>query len=189
MLYFYLCVLILSATFLVTDMVLLYMEKIKNFGLERKLFEIKGDTIPVEKFLPENLTMLFVFALSFGAAGVFFDLYGVWWYFSLPISIMSGMFVCFFIQYFLRILIDRNRGKTLPRGDLAAGAEGYAAGEIKGEDYGFIKFEFNDTEFLVPALSANGTTIPEYERVIILFEENGFYFVQSIREVYDLDDE
>ncbi|MDR2532325.1 MAG: hypothetical protein LBC82_05725 [Oscillospiraceae bacterium] len=180
---------ILAATLLITDIVLRYTEKIKSFGFERKLFRIKGDTIPAEKFFPENLTMAFINLLCFGTAGMLLELAGLRWFFSLPSSVMAGMFVCFMIQHTLRAAVDRFTEKTIPTGDKAAGVQGFAVGEIDndGDGYGLIEFEYNSLTFRAPAVSANETAIPMFEKVIILFEEDGVYFVQSIKEVYDID--
>jgi len=185
MIYFYAIVMVLAATLLTADMVLVYMEKVKSFGMEKKLFKLKGTTIPVEKFLPENITMVFVFFFVFGASGIFYEFLGLRWFFSLPLGIMSGMLVCFAFQFFLKSAIDKKTGKILPTGDLAADILGWVTEEIDGDGYGVIEFEHNDITFRAPAMSANQTRIPEYEKVIILFEENGFYFVESIREVFE----
>jgi membrane protein implicated in regulation of membrane protease activity len=152
--------------------------------MEKKLFTFKGSTIPIEKFFPENLTMVLAFSLAFGAAGMGMTLLGLYWFFVLPFAIMTGMVLCFVIQEALRRAVEKNTDKTPPEGDTAANVEGFVVEEIDGDDYGLIEFEFNGVTFRANALSANETPIPEYERVIILFEENGFYFVQSIREVF-----
>ncbi|MCL1823671.1 MAG: hypothetical protein FWG44_05665 [Oscillospiraceae bacterium] len=186
MIYFYLVWAVLAATLLITDMVLLYMVKMKSFGLERKLFKFKVKTVPLEKFLPENLTVLFAALLCMGISGIIFDVTQLKWYMSLPVAITSGFVLCFFLQYFLKNTVDKHTDKTLPLGDAAANANGWVVEEIDGVngDYGLIEFEYKELKFRAPAMSANETKIPEYEKVIVLFEENGFYFVQSIKEVY-----
>jgi membrane protein implicated in regulation of membrane protease activity len=191
MIYIYLIITVLSSALLITDMVLLYMEKIKSFGLERALFRLKGQTIPAEKFLPETLTMAFVTFLSLGVTGMLLVFTGLEWFFTLPLAIIAGMLVCFIFQYFIRNAIDKSTGRTLPKRDKAAGAEGFAIEEINnaGDGYGLIEFEYNNVRFRAPAVSAYETAIPEYERVIVLYEEDGVYFVQSIREVYEVIDE
>ncbi|MCL2108994.1 MAG: hypothetical protein FWH20_06590 [Oscillospiraceae bacterium] len=184
--YFYLIILFASAALLITDMVLRYMEKIESFGVEKKLFKLTGSTIPIEKFLPENLTMAVVFFLTFGAAGFFLELVGVR-IISLPIALMAGFFACFTVQYFAASTIAKVKNKTLPKGDAAADIQGFAYEEIDGAagDYGVVEFLYNGVEFHAPAVSANGTKIPKFEKVVIIFEENGFYFVQSILEVFE----
>ena len=184
MLWFYIIISVFAAMLLITDITLRYMEKIKSFGMEKKLFTFKGDTIPIEKFFPENLTMVLAFSLTFGAAGMFLTFLGLDWYFVLPFAVMTGMILCFVVQEAFQRFIEKNTDKTLPTGDAAANLEGFVVEEIDGDDYGLIEFEYNDVTFRANALSANETPIPEYERVIILFEENGFYFVQSIKEVF-----
>jgi len=185
MIYFYLSVTVISVTLFITDMVLMYMEKIKSFGLEKKLFKIEFKIIPLEKFLPENLTMIFVFFVILGGSGVFFELVNLTWFFSLPCSVFSGLLICFAVQYHIKHALDRVRKKVLPSGDSAAGANGWVVEEISADSYGVVRFEYKDSEFNVPAVSVNGTLIPEFEKIVVLFEESGFYFVESIKEVYD----
>jgi len=189
MIYLYLIITVTAAIFLVADLVLLYMEKIKNFGMERNLFKFKGETIPAENFLPENLTMSFVLFLSLGVAGFFLSLLNIEWYLSLPISISAGMLVCFIIQQPLRNAVNKKKGIVLPEKTLAAGIEGFAAEKIEADGYGKIEFEYKNVRFKAPAVSAYETMIPKFERVIIIYEEDGVYFVESIREVYEVLDE
>ncbi|MCL2020180.1 MAG: hypothetical protein FWG70_10555 [Oscillospiraceae bacterium] len=185
MFYFYLCLTILSAVLLITDIVLRSMEKIKSFGFEKRLFKFKSETVPIEKFFPETLTTLLICLPILGAAGMILDSIGFVWYLSLPFSVMTGMLVCFALQYRLRAAINKHKDKILPRNDKAAGIQGFAAERIDGDDYGLIEFEYNDDVFHAPAVSVYGTTISKFEKVVILFEENEFYFVQSIKEVYE----
>jgi len=182
--YVYLTIVIGSAALFITDMVLRYMEKIASFGMEKKLFKFKGQTIPIEKFLPENITMLFVFFLVFGVAGYFLELMG-FWIVSLVLAVVPGFIVCFLIQQTLKATIDKYRDKVLPKGYAAADIQGFAYEEIDGDGYGIIEFVYNDVEFHAPATSVNGTNIPKFEKVIIIFEEDGVYFVQSILEVFE----
>jgi hypothetical protein len=185
MIYFYLTVTITAAALLAADVILRHMEKIKNFGVERMFLKFKGETIPIEKFLPLTVTMALTCFLSLGVSGMVLTHIGFRWYLSLPFSIAAGMFVCFVLQYFLKSTIDKYKNKTLPAGDKAAGVQGFAFEDIYGDDYGLIEFEYNDLTFRAPAVSANSTTIPEFEKVIILFEEDGCFFVQSIKEVFE----
>lgn len=184
MIYFYLIIIIVSAALFITDMVLRYMEKIKSFGYEKKLFNYEGQDIPVEKFLPENITMLLVYFLTFGTAGFFLEFIGLY-YISIPLAMTPGFLVCFIIQYFIRNYINRIKGRVLPKGYDAADIQGFAYEEIDGDGYGVIEFVYNGAEFRAPAMSANQTRIPKFEKVVVIFEENGFYFVQSILEVFE----
>jgi hypothetical protein len=181
----YLIVTILAAALLAADVILRYMEKIKGFNLEQKLFKFKGGTIPAEKFFPQSPTMTLGCFLVIGAAGMIFERVGFRWYFSLPFSVMTAMFFCFALQYSAKSKLDELTNKNAPAGDVPAGVQGFAYEEILGDNYGLIEFEYNDSVFRVPAVSVNSTTIPKFEKVIILFEEGGCYFVQSIKEVFE----
>jgi membrane protein implicated in regulation of membrane protease activity len=185
MLYFYLGVTIIAAALLITDVVLRYMEKIKSLGIEQKLFRFKGETIPIEKFLPQSVTMVLGCLLTAGVSGVILDLIGFRWYLSMPFAVMTGLLVCFVLQEPLQSAVAKYKDKIVPRGDKAAGVQGFAYEDIEGDDYGLIEFEFNDLTFRAPAVSVNGTAIPEFEKVIILFEQDGCFFVQSIKEVFE----
>jgi membrane protein implicated in regulation of membrane protease activity len=185
MLFFYLSVTTVAAVLLTTDAVLRYMEKIKGFGFEGNLFKLKGETIPIQMFFPKTLTMALGWFLSFGAAGFLLEIAGLEWYFSLPFAVMAAMLVCFVLQYFLKGAVDKFKGRVAPVGAQAEGLQGFAYEDIGGNDYGQIELEYNDVIFHVPAVSVNGTAIPKFEKVVILFEEEGCYFVQSIKEVFE----
>jgi membrane protein implicated in regulation of membrane protease activity len=193
MIYFYLTMTVAASAFLLLELILRYMENIKNFGIDKKLFRFTGTTIPAEKLLPLTPVMLPVFGLGLGVAGLvlMFVFPEMEWYFTLPLSLLAGSLVCFTVQHPVQNALDKKAGRALPVRMQPAGIEGFAASIInpEGDGYGLVEFEYNDTRFRVRAVSANETFIPKQERVIVLYEEDGVYFVQSIREVYDVIDE
>lgn len=182
--YFYLSVAVLSGAGLTFDVILRYTEKIKSFGLEKKLFKVEGKTIPVEKMLPQNVTMLLVYFLSSGITGIIIDVLGAEWFFSLPCAIFSGFLVCFIVQHSFTLAIKKFKKREMPKGFEASGLEGYIVSPVTVSDYGSVRFEWKGDRYEAPAFSANGTALPEYERVIIIMEENGCYCVEGFAEIY-----
>ncbi len=162
------------------------MEKIGSFGMEKPLIRFSGSTIPIEKFFPANLTMLFVYTFFFGLSGTIYTEMGLYWYFTLPCAIMSGSILTFLIQYPIKNRKLKAEDRVLPKGDSAAGIEGKTLEPITEDDYGVIEFAWNGEVFRANAVSANYKYISAYERIIILLEENGFYFVESVKEIYDI---
>jgi hypothetical protein len=171
-------------------MVLSYISHIKSFGLKRKLFSIKtSGLIPIEKCLPENITNLLVTGIAFSVAGYFFSRTDLPMLLYLPFVVMFGLLVCFVLQHVVLDKIVRRKALVPPKGDDCVGIEGCVTIPFSGETLGQITFEYAGTEFKVYAVSANGTDIPEFERVLILCEQDGAYFVEHISEVYDDIDE
>lgn len=195
MIYIYTAILVISAGLLAADFTLRQLEGIKNFGLldNDKDFPLLRDfrgqthTIPVERLCPETPAMLITAATVFGAAGVFFDLMNMTWHVSIPCAFCAGLGACFLRQYVLVNLIDRLRKITPPVGEEMAGVEGYVTSAFPPDDYGEIAFEWKGREFRANALAVNGQHLPEYERVLLLYESDGFYFVEHITEQFTID--
>jgi len=196
MLYFYLIILIISTSALAADAILRYTVKIKSFDVERnfflKIFKIKensGFLIPVHKFLPENITMLLILSVVFSASGSLFCLARVEWFFSLPCALASGLFSCFIVQYWGEKSMDTLMRNLLPKGDKAVGLDGYCTEDIEQGDWGKVRLFYTgksgkECEFEVNAAIAEGGDIVSGEKVIIVYESDGFYFVVRVDEVY-----
>jgi hypothetical protein len=166
------------------DLILRYMEKIKSFDFDKKLHNIKSATIPLEKFLPENLTMLFLAIMVGGATGSLYDLAGLPWYFSLPCASAGGLAVCFAVQYMAENIINRIMENNLPGGENAAGLDGYCIEPIEIGGWGKVIFFHKDREFTVNAVNSAESEIQEGIKVISLYEKDGFYFVIRTDEVH-----
>jgi energy-coupling factor transporter transmembrane protein EcfT len=167
------------------DMILRYIEKISEFGLNSKrLIKFKGKTVPYEFFFPNTIIMMLIALFVFGLSGLLFHAVLLRWYLSVPFSVLFSLFFCFAVQYPLHIIKN-----APPRGEQAAGIEGFAVKAIPGDSYGLIEFEYKGVTYQKNAISEYETYIPEFERVIILFEENDVYIVESITEVYNIFEE
>jgi membrane protein implicated in regulation of membrane protease activity len=175
---------VVSASAFAADMILRYMEKIKNFSMEKRLFKIKGADIPAEKLLPENLTMLFVFCVVMSATGILYEALNMKWYLSLPCSAAGGSFVCFIFQYFVENALKTIRGDNLPKGDNAAGLDGYCVEEIEPGGWGKVRLFHKEREYEVNAASDGEKSVSLGEKVVSVYESGGFYFVMRTNEIY-----
>jgi len=160
------------------------MVKMKNFDIEKRFFKYKNDTIPIEKFLPETLTMVFVFFLVLSVSGVFYEFMQIVWYVSLPFAIVSGLFACFIVQHLMASAVNSLKGNRLPKGEAAAGLNGYCTAEIQADSWGRVKLIHKEHEFEVNAACAGEKDILNGEKVICVYESDGFYFVVRIDEIY-----
>jgi hypothetical protein len=160
------------------------MEKIKSFDLEKPLFKLKGRDVPVEKFLPANITMLSVFFIAMSFTGEVCAFLGMVWYLSLPCSVAGGMCFCFFIQYFGENILDLLKGNRLPKKEKAAGLDGYCTDDIVIGGWGKAKVFYKEREYEVNAASSGETDILSGEKIVVLYESDGFYFVVRIDEVF-----
>jgi len=166
------------------------MEKIKSFDFHKKLFDVKANTIPIHKFLPENLTMLLLSVMAASACGGFFDFSGMGWYFSLPCAIGSGLCICFIVQYLLENAVDSFKRNNLPKGEFAAGLDGYCVEKIETGDWGKVCLFHKEREFRVNAVTDGEIDIDEGEKVISVYENDGFYYVVRIDKLNTgIDDE
>jgi hypothetical protein len=186
---FYLILFVVSATSFAADIVLRYVENIKGFdinGKDGKLFRIKYNTIPLEKFLPENVTMLLLAVMAGSATGSILNIAGVPWYVSLPCTLVSGLALCFFVQYHADNALNAIKRNNLPKGEKAAGLDGYCS-SVFVDGAGKVKLFHKEREFEVNAgISAdNDNEIALYDKVIALYESGGHYFVVKQGDVYN----
>jgi hypothetical protein len=183
---FYIIICTVSAVAFTADCILRYMEKIKSFDLEGKLFKVrKSTTIPLEKFLPENLTMLLFSTAIAGALGIVYHSAGLPWYLSLPSVIMSGLFVTFAVQFGGFNFVDFILKTNLPKGDDAADLDGYCTEFIEEGGWGKVKLFHKDREYEVNAVCAlPDCEIDEGLKVICVCEQDGFYFVLLVDDVH-----
>jgi hypothetical protein len=76
---------------------------------------------------------------------------------------------------------------NLPRGDNAAGLEGYCSA-VFADGFGKVKLVHKEREFEVDAGNAADIEIKSeialFDKVIALFESDGYYFVMKSSELY-----
>ncbi|MCL1867265.1 MAG: hypothetical protein FWF82_07645 [Oscillospiraceae bacterium] len=199
MIYFYFIIFVISASAFTADCILRYMEKIKGFDFGKKLFKISSENIPLDKFFPENLTMLILAVMVASAAGSGYTLGGLAWYLSLPASFGAGFLICFFVQYFGEGMIDIVMKNRLPKGESAAGLDGYCTESVKAGDWGKVRVLHTGKsgvtrEYEVNAVMASSDASEESDspdkvlnvgdKVIVLYESDGFYYVVRVDKIF-----
>lgn len=179
---FYVMAAIVSTVAFTIDIILRYMEKIRSFGMESRLHNIKGKIIPTEDFIPHNITLLCLFFMALGTAGILLTLLGINALVSFPVSVMCGMFMNFAVVRILR----KVRSKPIPRDEDLSGTEAVCTSPIDGDGYGEIEFLYNNRKYTRPALSENETDIKKGERVLIIMMNEDLCFVEKPDEVIDI---
>ena len=179
---FYVLVTIVSTVTFTIDMILRYMEKIRSFGMEERIHNIKGKLIPIEDFIPYNLTLTALFFMAFGVSGILFMLIPLNGLIAFPCTVMCGMFTNFAAVRILRKI----REKPLPKNADLSGITALCTQTIKGDDYGEISFEYEGSRYTLPALSENETDIIKGEKALIIFMSEGVCFVERENEIVDI---
>lgn len=179
---FYVMVTIVSAVAFTIDIILRYMEKIRSFGMESRLHNIKGRIIPTEDFIPNNITLLCLFFMALGVSGILLTLLQVNALISFPVSVMCGMFMNFAIVRILRKI----RSRPIPKEEDLSGTEATCTEDIDGDGYGEIEFLYKNRRYTRPALSENETDIKKGEKVLIIMMNEGLCFVEKPDEVIDI---
>ena len=177
----YLVIAVVSLVAFTMDMLLRYVEKIKRFGLEKDLFVFHGKTIPVENFIPHNLTMIFVFCFAFGLCGIALDLMGFMWYISLFCALIFAMAVNYSEMFFIPLI----KKQALPKDFDLSGMGAVVTDFISGDGWGKVKLVYKGREYLFNAVSANETDIDEGEKVTVVLENDGMLFVEREDEVFE----
>ena len=179
---FYVMVTIVSSVAFTIDIILRYMEKIRSFGMESRLHNIKGKIIPTEDFIPHNITLLCLFFMALGTGGILLTLLDINALISFPIGFMCGMFVNFAVVRTLRKL----RSKPIPKDEDLSGTEAVCISPIDGDDYGEIEFLYKNRRYTRPALSENETDIKKGEKVLIIMMNEDLCFVEKPDEVINI---
>lgn len=183
---FYVVVTVVSAVTLTADLILRYMERIKSFGLERRFHHIRGKTIPIEDFIPANLTMAAVFLLVFGIVGIILAFFKMNGFVVFPIAVLGGAFVHFFLTHFL---FPRISLRPIPKNEDLSACEAVCAEPVTPDGYGSVKVTWNGREYIFPAVCANEKEIGAGEKVVILYREDGVCFVERDDRIMDIIDE
>ncbi|MBP5606197.1 MAG: NfeD family protein [Ruminiclostridium sp.] len=183
---FYILVTVVSVVAFTADMILRYMEKIRSFGMETRLHNIRGKTIPVEDFIPHNLTMVTVFGAAMGISGIFLKLVGFHPFISFPIALASGCLVNFAVMHFIKPFISSVSGDELSDSTDLTGKEAVCSTRIGGDDYGRITLEYHGRKYEFDAISEYETSIEKGEKVYVLYRDGHFCVVEKQTELLDI---
>lgn len=176
---FYIAVTVVSTVTFTIDMILRYMEKIRSFGLEERIHNIKGKIIPIEDFIPHNLTLAALSFMALGVSGIILKLLTMHSLVAFPITVMCGMFTNFGVVRFLRFI----RRRPIPATADLSDAPCVCTEQIDGNGYGTVEFRYDGRKYEYPAISANGTTIRRGERPVIIILSDGVCFVERESEI------
>lgn len=179
---FYIAVTVIAAVTFTVDLILRYMEKIRSFGMEERIHNIKGKIIPIEDFIPHNLTLAALFFMAFGTVGILLKLIPLNGLISFPVCIMCGMFINFAAVRLLRKI----RSKPLPKNADLSGTEAICTETIQGDGYGSVAFKYEGRSYTLPAVSENETDIRRGEKAVIILINEGVCFVERDDEVVDI---
>lgn len=180
---FYIVITVISAVSFTADMILRYMEKIRAFGVEEPLHNIKGKIIPVEEFIPNSLTMLSVSALTLGVTGIILKLLNLSGFIAFPCALLSGSLMNFLIVHFIKPYIDAVTHKSLTKDIDISGENAVCTERIEKDGYGRIRLSYKKKDYYFDAVSANETEIKKDERVYILYREDNVCFVEKEAEI------
>ena len=183
---FYILVTVVCVTAFTTDMVLRYMEKIRSFGMEERLHNIKGKTIPIEDFVPHNITMLTVFGTAMGVFGIFTKLIDLHPFVGFPVSVAFGCLVNFTVMHFIKPFVASVTGEELAADTDISGTGGICTQSIPADDYGTIRIEWHGKHYEFDAISENETDIPKDEPIVVLYHEDGMCVVEKQSEITDI---
>lgn len=180
---FYVIVTIVSTVTFTADLILRYMEKIRSFGMEERIHNIKGKIIPAEDFIPHNLTLAALFFMAFGASGIIMKLFDLNGLVVFPVCVMCGMFANFAA---VRLLRRIRRNPPIPKTADLSGIEAVCTEDIAGDGYGEISFKYKEKVYTAPAVSENETDIKSGEKAVIILMNEGVCFVERPEEIIDI---
>lgn len=179
---FYIAVTIVSTVAFTIDLLLRVTEKIRSFGMEERIHNIKGKIIPVEDFIPYNLTLTSVFLMALGTVGILLKLIPINGLVCFPICFMCGMFANFTVVRILRKI----RTRPLPKNADLSDTEAVCTQTIQGDSYGEVEFSYEGKIYTFPAVSENETDIIKGETAVIILINEGVCIVEKKSEVLDI---
>lgn len=120
------------------------------------------------------------FLVAFGGMGMFFrylafPLLLVW-----PMAIVSGGFAGWLLMKLMRFLKKHENGSAADHEDLVGLPAQVVNAIQEGGGYGSIRYVFNGNTFTSPAVSYDGTAIPQGAAVAIVSIEKHLYYVSEI---------
>ncbi len=180
---FYVALTVVCFVAFMADMVLRYMEKIRSFGMEERLHNIKGRTIPVEDFIPHNITMVTVFGTAMGVCGILLKLLAMHPFISFPITVMAGSLTNFTVMHFIKPLLTHGEGDELPRSADLSRCSAVCTEDIPGDGYGRITVTYKGGKYEFEAISEYESDIPAGEPVVVLYREEQFCVVEKRTEL------
>ncbi len=183
---FYIVVTVVSVIAFGADMVLRYMEKIRSFGMERRLHNIRGKIIPIEDLIPHNITMLTVYFSAFGIFGIFLKAVGFHAFVSFPLCLAFGCMVNFTVMHLIKPFFEGFSGDILDDDTDLSGYEAVCTQRIGGDDYGRIGLTYAGRKYEFDAISENETDIGTGDAVYVLYREGGVCVVEKQSEVLDI---
>ena len=176
---FYIVVAVVSTVTFTIDLILRYTEKIRSFGMEERIHNIKGKIIPTEDFIPHNLTLAALFFMAMGISGIILKLLTMHSLVAFPIAFMCGMFTNFAAVRFLRFI----RRRPLPVSADLSDTPCLCTEDIDGKGYGTVEFRYEGRKYEYPALSVNETDIKKGEKPVIVLINEGVCFVEREEEI------
>ena len=183
---FYIALTVVCFVTFMADIVLRYMEKIRSFGMEQRLHNIKGKTIPIEDFIPHNITMLTIFGTAMGVCGILLKLLALHPFISFPVALMAGSLVNFTVMHFIKPLLSHGEGEELPRSADLSSCKAFCTEAIPGDSYGRISVTYKGGQYEFEAISEYETDIAPGEQVIVLYRDEQFCVVEKPSEVLDI---
>ena len=168
------------------DMILRYMEKIRSFGMESRLHNIKGKTVPIEDFVPHNITMVSVFGMAMGVFGIFLKMLDLTPFISFPGAAAFGSITNFTVMHFIKPIVANAQGDELSAHTDLAGSEAVCTEDIPGDNYGRIELTYKGRRYEFEAISEYETDIAKGEKVYVLYRDAQFCVVEKQSEVMDI---
>lgn len=179
---FYLILILLSGVTLTTDLILRHTVNIKRFGLEKDFWQFKGNTVPIEDFVPHTLTMLLLFIFCFSISGAIYLAIGVFDVVSAIFGLCTAFLINFFAAHFVIPRYNKAKGKIVT--ELKTDDRAVCIERISGDGYGKIAIIKNGKSFEFSALSANETDIEAGAEVVVVDQNDGVYWVETPEEVF-----
>jgi len=182
MIIFFLILTVLSFISLGAEAILRSVYKIKNFGAEKRFFNFRGKTIPIEDFFPHTVSEILIFILAFSALGLILSAIKMPAVGAVFCGLIFGLAAMYFKQHFFYDIFLRAKKEKLPNNmpdtdDKAVCTEGIFDG-----GYGKIEFVYKGRAYTLTAMSANETDIEEGEEVTVVHKEEGICWVEKIEE-------
>lgn len=181
---FFIVILVLSLALGAGELLFLVLNGKSNFGETRQMWENTGKVLDFQDFLPKNYRLTAIFFIIFSLSGLVYTKMEAS-YLAIPVALSAAVAANIIIMRGVIPLYRRINRSSLPAGVAAEGKTAVVTEEIESDGFGKIVLEANGISYEVNAVSATDRAYSKGEKVIVVTDEQGVYFVEGESEIFN----
>lgn len=174
---------VLGVVSILAEAVLRLVYQLHNFGIKKRFFDFRAQTIPVQRFFPHTLSDTFILLFSFGISGIVLNIFKLGWPLTLLLTLISSLWIMFFYNCGSEYFEKKSKLKNYS----FEGQEARCTLPISPELYGAIEIKTPFGIVSKNAVCVNETgEIKANDEVVIVAVEEDLCFVEKKDHLLDI---